>query len=255
MAITTLELLLVGATTAIAASAFGVFVILRRMALTADALTHVALPGLALGILYSFNPFLGGFAMLLVGVLIVLWIEERTGIATETAIGLLFTAALAIGALLIPEESLIEALFGSIHELSLFEFWILLGVSVAIGASMFAFFRPFCRISFSQEFAAAEGLNAKRYYVLYLLLLAALVAVGIRLVGSLLMGALIIFPAAAAKNLAGSLRGMTIIAMGIGAVSAMIGLWLASAFGLLPGAAVVLSALVIYLLTLLVPRR
>lgn len=253
--ITTAALLLVGATTAIAASAFGVFVILRRMALTADALTHVALPGLALGILYSFNPYLGGFLMLLAGVVIVLWIEERTGIAVETAIGLLFTAALAVGAILIPDEALIEALFGSIHELSVLEFWVLLSASAAIGAAIFVFFKPFARISFSQEFAAAEGLQAKRYYVLYLFLLAVLVAVGIRLVGSLLMGALIIFPAAAAKNIAGSLRGMTAIAMAIGAVSAGAGLWLASAFGLLPGAAVVLAALVIYLLTLLAPRR
>lgn len=253
--ITTPEILFVGATTAIAASVFGVFVILRRMALTADALTHVALPGLALGILYNFNPFLGGFAALVVGILIVLWIEERTGIAAETAIGLLFTAALAVGSLLIPEESLIEALFGNIRQLSRADFWMLLTGSVAVLISVLFLFRQFGRISFSKEFAAAEGLNAKRYYVLYLFLLAALVAIGIRLVGALLMGALIIFPAAAAKNIAGSLKGMAVVSMAIGAVSAIGGLWLASTWSVLPGPSVVLAALAVYLLTLLVPRR
>jgi ABC-type Mn2+/Zn2+ transport system permease subunit len=249
------EILIVGALTGIVAALFGVFVILRRMALTVDALTHVALPGLALGILYAFNPFLGGFAMLIIGILVILWIEERTGLAAETAIGLLFTSALAIGTLLIPEESLIEALFGSIIEISRTDFWVLMLGSLAVGIIIFVFFKPFARVSFSQEFAAAEGLNARRYYFLYLILLASLVAIGIRLVGALLMGALIIFPAAAAKNASRSLRSMTLLSMLFGGIAALTGLWLAKSFEVLPGPAVVLVALAIYLLTLPLGKR
>jgi ABC-type Mn2+/Zn2+ transport system permease subunit len=248
------DILLVGAIMAAVASFFGVFVILRRMALTVDALTHVALPGMALGILYSFNPYLGGFAALILGILGVLTIEERSGASVETAIGLIFTASLALGAILIPEESLIEALFGNINDINKLEFFVLLFSSLFIGAIIFAFFKPFVRISFSQEFAAAEGLKARKYYILYLFLLAGLVAIGIRLVGALLMSALIIFPAASAKNISRNISSMVILSMIIGIISSTLGLYIAKVFGFLPGATVVIVSLIIYILTLFLPK-
>lgn len=240
------QIFISGAAVAAAAAFMGVFVILRRMALTVDAMTHVALPGLALGILYNFNPFLGGFAALFIAVFLILFIEERTRHAAETVISILFTAALAVGALIIPEEHLVEALFGDISGLSQFDFWLLLFGSVFAAGVVIVFFRQFCRTALSDEFSQAEGLPARRYYLIYLLLLAFLVALGIKIVGTLMMSALIVFPAAAAKNISRSISGMVLWSVFLGAAAILGGLWLSMRFLFPPGPFVVLVALAFF---------
>jgi len=252
--ITSAQIFIVGGAVAMAASFFGVFVILRRMALTVDALTHVALPGLALGILYHFNPFIGGFAFLVLGVVMVFWIEKSTTLTAETVIGILFTAGLAVGTLLIPEESLVEALFGDIRHLGQIDFWLILIGSILIFVAAAVFFRQLCRTALSQEFAIAEGIRAKRFYMFYLLSLAFLVALGIKMVGSLLMGSLVILPAATAKNIARSITSMSILSVLVGTLSVLIGLWLAMRFAIPPGPAVVLASAVFFIISIVLPK-
>ena len=104
-----------------AAGYIGSFMILRRMALVGDALSHVALPGVALAFTYHFNPFLGAFAALFIGIILVWHIENKTRLSTEAIIGLLFTAALAVGLLITPEEDILHALIGDISQVHAFD--------------------------------------------------------------------------------------------------------------------------------------
>src|SRR3989344_917138 len=99
---------------AFAAGMIGVFALMRRMSLAADAISHIALPGLGLAFLYKINPLIGGAATLLLGTLLIWRIEGRTKIPTETIIGVIFAFSLALGSLVTPREDLMEALFGGL---------------------------------------------------------------------------------------------------------------------------------------------
>ena len=98
---------------ATAAGLVGSFAVMRRMTLASDALSHVALPGIALALLLHANPVLGGVAALLIGALVIWGLEHRTRMPTEVIVGVLFSAALAVGSLLTSGEELLEALFGA----------------------------------------------------------------------------------------------------------------------------------------------
>src|ERR1700734_1058040 len=102
----------------IASGSVGPFILLRRMALVGDALSHVALPGIALTIIYQLDPFYGVIVFLIGAAFLVFWLEGRSSVPPDAIVGLLFTASLAIGILMIPNEDVIESLFGSFPVLS-----------------------------------------------------------------------------------------------------------------------------------------
>ncbi len=103
---------------ATAAGLVGCFAVMRRMALAADALSHVALPGIGIALALGIHPLLGALAMLSFGALLIWGLERRSKIPTETIIGVVFSAALAVGSLMSSGEELVDALFGGTGALS-----------------------------------------------------------------------------------------------------------------------------------------
>jgi ABC-type Mn2+/Zn2+ transport system permease subunit len=114
----TIDALLLSIAMAIAAGLVGCFAIMRRMALAADAMSHVALPGIGVALALRIHPVFGAVAMLFFGALLVWALEERSRAATETVIGVVFSVALAAGSLMMSGEDLIDALFGTAGVLS-----------------------------------------------------------------------------------------------------------------------------------------
>jgi ABC-type Mn2+/Zn2+ transport system permease subunit len=112
---------LIGTCVGLSAGYLGSLMVLEKMALVGDALSHVALPGLALGILFNFNPFLGAFAFLFTSAVVIWHLGRVTKLSFETIVGAMFTLALAIGILIIPEPELLEALFGDITKVTIIE--------------------------------------------------------------------------------------------------------------------------------------
>ena len=106
--------LLIGIFVGVSAGYLGSLMVLEKMALVGDALSHVALPGLAIGILFNFNPFIGAFGFLFISAIIIWHVQRVTRISFEALVGATFTLALAIGIMIIPEPELLEALFGDI---------------------------------------------------------------------------------------------------------------------------------------------
>ncbi|MFQ5353632.1 MAG: metal ABC transporter permease, partial [Thermodesulfobacteriota bacterium] len=102
--------IIVSALVAAAASLLGSFAVLKRMALVGDALSHVALPGLAIALLLNLNPFLGALVFLLVAVVGIWTVQNKSTLPIDTIVGVFFTSSLALGALITPEHELIEAL-------------------------------------------------------------------------------------------------------------------------------------------------
>lgn len=190
---------------AIAAGLVGSFALMKRMLLASDVISHVALPGLGLAFLFGFNPLIGGATSLFVGTLLIWQLQKRTGLATEAMIGVVFAASLAIGAALTPQQDLVEALFGHFQPLSLGTF--LLG-SVSVLLIIFAIFRfkdQLILALFSPELAAATSVPVSRLNLYFLLSFSLTVLVGLRFMGALLAGALVIIPAATGRRLANNL--------------------------------------------------
>jgi len=230
--------------------------VLEKMALVGDALSHVALPGLALGILYNFDPLLGGFAFLFASAVIIWHLGRVTRLGFETLVGAMFTLALAIGILLLREdlEALTEALFGDITKVSS------LYAIAAVGISIFAIlltriiYNKLVLGMISEELATSSGVNVARTNLLYLLLVSLVVAIGIKITGTLLVGFLVVVPAAAARNVSSNLLRYSVLSSVFGAISSSSGILLSSYLNLpeQPGPLVVFSGIAIFLITVLV---
>src|SRR5215471_18161529 len=104
--------------TALAAGLVGSFTLMKRMSLAGDVVSHIALPGLGLALLFGFNPLAGAGAALFLGTILIWHLQKSSTLTTDVAIGVIFTAALAIGTVLTPSDDLIEALFGGFQSLN-----------------------------------------------------------------------------------------------------------------------------------------
>lgn len=238
----------------IASGSIGPFILLRRMALVGDALSHVALPGIALALIYRVDPFYGVIAFLIVAAFLVFWLEVRSRVPPDAIVGLLFTASLAIGILMLPSADVIESLFGAFPALSLPFLLLILGAAAVLSALCFVLARRFLFLIVSPDLAKVSGLG-RGYDLALLLIFAMIVALGIKLVGTLLMGALTIIPASIAKNLSRSMRQYVMVSALLGGTISVAGVWLAGAFRLLPGPAIVLLGIGLFLLSLPLARR
>lgn len=239
--------ILVGA----AAGYLGSLMVLKRMALVGDALSHVALPGLGLALLYDFNPFLGAFAFLAFAVLVIWKLERKTNLPIEALVGILFTASLAVGILITPEPELLEALFGDISKTTFVNTVIAAVLSILVIFIGDAIYGKIVLASISEDWAVAKGINISKTNLIFFMLVALIVALGVKVVGTLLMGSLVIIPAAASKNLSSNMRTYTILSLGLGIVSVVVGLFVSQIFGPPPGAVIVLASIAIFIFSLL----
>lgn len=238
----------------IASGSVGPFILLRRMALVGDALSHVALPGIALALLYGVDPFYGVVVFLTVAALLIFWLEGASRVPPDAIVGLLFTASLAVGILIIPNAEIVESLFGAFPVLSLPFLLVILSTAAVLSLLCLLLARRFLFLIVSPDLAKVHGLGRK-YDLALLLIFAMIVALGIKLVGTLLMGALTIIPAAVAKNVSRSMRGYIILSALLGGAISVVGMWMAGAFRLLPGPSIILFGVSLFLLSLLVRRN
>ena len=235
-----------------AAGYLGSIMVLRRLALAGDVLSHVALPGIGIALLYNLNPFLMAFAFLFAASWLIWLLEKKTRLPTEALIGIFFVASLAIGVMIIPElEELGGALFGDISAIDLGDavFAIVLSAVVFILGSRI--YKGLVLGTISEDLAVANGVKLRKINLLFLALVAVIVALGVKVVGTLLMGALIIVSATAAKNLSRNIARYASLSTIFGMVSAPFGLWIARFYDLPPGPMIILVGIGIFLLSLL----
>lgn len=237
--------LVVGAFVGSTAGYLGSIMVSKHMALVGDALSHVALPGLALGILFNFNPFIGAFALLVITV-IVTWYLQKSKASVEAIIGVLFVLALAIGILITPRVDLLEALFGDVSKITLTDTIITVIVSVCVIFVTRTIYDKLIVSMISKELAVASKIKVERINLIYLFLVATIVAVGIKEVGTLLVGAVVIVPAAAAKNISSTLSEYCIMSGIFGLASATSGVILSSYLNIPAGPLVVIVGTAIF---------
>jgi ABC-type Mn2+/Zn2+ transport system permease subunit len=249
-----LFLLLVGAIVGAASGFLGSFMVLKRMSLVGDALSHVALPGIAIAIMLGIDPMLGALAILTVAVIGIWYLGERSDVYPEALVGVFFTTSLAIGILITPEPELFESLFGNIENVGYVD-----GAMAIVGALVI--FLVTLKISkqlilgiISEDLARSQAVNMPIVNLIYLLLVGLVVALGVKFVGTILTGALVIIPAAAAKNLARSIKGYHLTASLIGVTSAVAGILVAKYFGISSGPPVVLTSTVFFIVSYIFRR-
>jgi ABC-type Mn2+/Zn2+ transport system permease subunit len=225
---------------AIAAGLVGSFAVMRRLALASDAMSHVALPGIGLALLLHVNPVLGGVAALVLGAALIWLLEHRTRIPTEAIVGVVFSAALAVGSMLTSGEELLEALFGTEKAPGQAETLISLGLAALIVGFVLRARHRLLLTLVSSDLARTAGVDVARLDLTYLLAFALTVALGLRYLGILLMGSLIIIPAATARHVTRSLDAMLAVAVGLAVAATVIGT-LAAGVLHLPGGPLIIT--------------
>lgn len=237
--------------TAVTAGLIGAFALMKRMTLAADAISHVALPGLGIAIILTINPIIGAAAALLIGAILIWKLEQKTGLSTETTIGVVFSFALALGAMFTPSEDLIDALFGKFQGIS----WpiFILGLICAILIIWFiAKYKDALVLNlFSKDLALATGVNTNKLDLFFILAFALTIILGLKFLGALLVGSLVIIPAAVARQLTGNLKSFLLISATVSLISMVAGILISSRYGTELGPTVIIMAAALFFLSLL----
>jgi ABC-type Mn2+/Zn2+ transport system permease subunit len=237
-----------------AAGLVGSIAVMRRMTLASDALSHVALPGVGIALLLHLNPVLGGLTALFAGTLLIWALEQKTHLPTEATIGVVFSAALAIGSMLTTGEELLGALFGTTAAPGRIETILALAGALLVILFVIRYQSRLVIVLVSADLARTAGINVARANLLFLLAFAVTVALGLRFLGVLLMGSLIIIPAATAKRLARSLRSMRLIAVATAIVATLLGALAAPMIHVEAGPLTIVVAAGMFVLSLAVRR-
>lgn len=250
-----LTLILVGVLSGATSGYIGSFMVLKRMSLVGDALSHVALPGIAIALVFGVNPMIGAIVALFFAAFGIWYLEEHSEIYPDALVGVFFTASLALGLLITPEVELLEALFGNIDSIGLLD-----GILTVVGAAIifvaaFMVSKKLLLTIVSKDLAKSQGINVKRVDLIYLLLVSSVVALGVKFLGTLLTGAMVILPAVTAKNLARDIESFQILSMVLGVFATIAGIMIARNYDLASGPVIVLTAVALFILSYLFRKK
>ena len=245
--------LLAAAGVACVAAPVGCILLWRRMAYFGDTMAHSALLGVALGAVLGVGLGIGVFGVA-IAVALVLVVLERTGrLATDTLLGVLSHSTLALGLVVLAlsasgyRHDLIGYLFGDVLAVTAGDLAVIWGGGAVCLAVLAAVWRSLVAATLHEDLARAEGIPVARLQMLYVVLMAAIVAVGMKVVGVLLIVALAIIPAAAARALSRTPEQMAIIASVIGIVSGVLGLFGSLWLDTPSGPSIVVAAMLLFL--------
>jgi zinc transport system permease protein len=232
-----------------AAPAIGTFLVQRRLALMGDGIGHIALTGVALGFLLGTAPVLTAIAVAIVGAVTIELIRERGRTTGDVALALLFYGGIAGGVLLIglsragSSATLVSYLFGSLSSVRPADLAVIAGLSVAVLGVVAVFGRELFAVCSDEEVARVSGLPVRFLNILVAVTAAVTVTVAMRVVGLLLVSALMVVPVAAAQQLSASFRSTLLGACAIGVAASVGGLVVAFYADVAPGASTVVLAL------------
>lgn len=251
--------LLAGIGLALTTGPLGCFVIWRRMAYFGDTMAHSALLGVALSLLLHVNLAVSVFAVAAVVSLALLLLQKRGSLSTDALLGILSHATLATGLVIVSfmtwvRIDLVGFLFGDILAVTQADVSLVWGGGILVLLAIVYMWRPLIASTVNPELAAAEGLEPERARLAFMLLMALVIAIAMKIVGILLITSLLIIPAATARRFSTGPETMAVLASLFGAVAVAGGLFGSLKFDTPSGPSIVVAALVIFLASLL-PRR
>ena len=241
----------VGSITALICPAIGVFLVPRRLSLIADTLAHVALAGVALGLLLGASPMLGALAVSLIGAVGMERLRAKGRLAGDAALAVFLSGGFAVAVVLISlargfNADLFAILFGSILTVSTADVWLIAGLGAAVGLTLATFYKHLLAITLNEDLARTSGVPVAALNLVLTLLTALTTVVAMRMVGVLLVSAMIVIPTLAGFAVGRSFRQAVVVAVLTALASVMLGLVAAYYLRLAAGGAVVLTALVLF---------
>ena len=240
---------------ALVAGPLGCFIVWRRLAYFGDTLSHAALLGVAVAFLFEVNITLAVFAVSACVSIALLLLQKRATLSSDALLGLLAHASLAVGLVVLAfmtwvRIDLMGFLFGDILAVSKTDIAIIwLGGAVVISI-LAMIWRPLFAATVNRELAEAEGQNPERVNIIFMLLMAAVIAIAMKIVGVLLITAMLIIPAATARRFASGPEQMAVLAALVGAATVIGGLFGSLEWDTPAGPSIVVAALCLFLLSL-----
>jgi len=237
-----------------AAGYLGTLMLSQRMALVAGPLGHLTLPGIALALIFHFDVSLGAFPFVILGVFFIWLFEMNTKLPMEALTAVVFATGVAITFLFLPEEKTVPALIGDISQIN---FPATLGSVILSGGVFLVTKRIYPEMALagiSEDLAKAQRINVKRNHFLYLLCIALIVALGVRIVGGLLTAALMAIPACTARNLSVNLVQYSYRGFFFGSLSCILGMVVFQFTNLPIGPLIVIASAILFLISLFFRR-
>jgi ABC-type Mn2+/Zn2+ transport system permease subunit len=248
--------LLAGVLTGLAAAVVGTWVVLRGLTFMGDAVAHGVLPGIAVAYVLGANLALGGAVSALVMILAIAWVGRHTALRDDAAIGLLFVGMLALGIVLISREGayagdLTSILFGDAVGVTTTDV-VTAGIAAAVALVVtVVLHRPFLALAFNEDTAELLGLRPRLAHVAQLALLAGVVVLSFRTVGTLLVFALVVAPPATAALLARRVPTMMVVAAGLAGVAVVAGLLASYHLGTAASASMALASVLLFVVVVI----
>lgn len=242
--------LLIGVMVGIICPVTGLFIVLRRMSLIADALAHISLAGVAAGLLTGAHPIITASLFSVTGAVLIEKLRQKYKTYSEISIAIMLSAGLALGAVLLSlgqglNANVFSYLFGSIIITGESDFWIIAGTGAAVLAFIFLIFKELYFIAFDEESARASGVAVGAISIAFTVLTSLTIAVAMRIIGILLVSSLMIIPVAAALQLAKSFKAALGYSVFFGLFSVITGLVASFYLNLAAGGTIILISVLL----------
>lgn len=236
----------------------GSFIVWRRMAYFGDTMAHSAILGVAIALMLSISPIVGVFAVAVFAALVLALLQRRGTLSADSLLGLLSHSALALGLVLVSvlpnvRIDLMSLLFGDILAVSVTDLAVIYGGGTLVLAVLAWLWRPMLAGTISEDIARAEGFHPERTRLIFMVLLASLIAIAMKILGVMLITAMLIIPATAARRISRSPEQMALFAALAGIAAVLLGLWASLNFDTPSGPSIVVAALGVFALTSVIP--
>jgi zinc transport system permease protein len=237
--------IIAGVLASVACGVVGSYVVTNRIVFISGGISHTAFGGIGLGYLLGINPIWGAIAFTLASAVAIGLVSKRTGLREDTTIGIMWAVGMALGVIFIGFTSgytpdLFSYLFGNILTVPSSDVMLMVLLDFLILAAVALFYRQFLALSFDEEFASVTGIPTEGLRLLLLCLIALTVVVLIRIVGIILVIALLSVPAAIASQFTSNLKRIMLLSVLLGIVFTVAGLWLSYWLDLASGATIIL---------------
>jgi zinc transport system permease protein len=251
---------LAGLAIAVACAMLGLFLILRRDAMIGHGLSHIAFAGVAIGLFLNLLPLAAALAVSAVSAVGLMKLKDRAGLYGDTAIGILSSLGLAVGILLASlaqgfNVELMAYLFGDILAIEPVEVWLTAGLALAVLGVVSVNYAKLLFMTFDRESARVSGVRVGRLDMLLMVLTAVTVVMGMKIVGILLVAALIVIPAAAGLQVASRFKTAVLISTATASLSVALGLILSLEFNIPASASIVILCFLVFLVFSILKRR
>ncbi len=237
--------LMAGLLASIACGIVGVYVVVKKIVSMSGGIAHASFGGIGLGYLLNFSPVLGAMFFSLLSALTMGLVTRRTRLPEDTAIGILWAIGMALGVIFIGlspgfAPDLMSYLFGNILTVPLSDLYLMAGLDLVILVLTAVFYKEFLLLSFDEEFGTIAGMPVDGLYLLLLCMVALTVVVLIRVVGMILVIAMLAFPAAMARQFTHDIKKMMALSVILGMIFTFGGLWISYLLNLASGATIIL---------------